>query len=366
MPTVAAVKEQKRAMIDRHVRRSDVMGLAQAFTTLVPLGLLWTWIGLAGDASFAVAAAVVLPMSLFLLRAFVLMHECGHGSLFQTDLLNKVFGFVFGVVCGMPQYVWSRHHHHHHSTNGNWSRYGGPLDIVPVDVYAAMSEQEQRGYRHARNIWLAPVAGFLYLVLNPRLNWLKGCAGLIGHVVRGKLAQPGEPIRAMADRYETRHWSTATEFRHMLGNNMVLLALWVALAWTLGPVLFFAVYVASLSLAGGAGILLFTVQHNFDASYATGDDGWDYDAAALHGTSFLVLPAWLNWFTVNIAYHHVHHLSARIPNYRLVRCHDENRHLFVDVRRISLRGIPAALKCILWDTATRRIVPVVAPAQRPT
>lgn len=152
----------------------------------------------------------------------------------------------------------------------------------------------------------------------------------------------------------------------MLGNNMVLLALWVALAWTLGPVLFFAVYVASLSLAGGAGILLFTVQHNFDASYATGDDGWDYDAAALHGTSFLVLPAWLNWFTVNIAYHHVHHLSARIPNYRLVRCHDENRHLFVDVRRISLRGIPAALKCILWDTATRRIVPVVAPAQRPT
>jgi omega-6 fatty acid desaturase (delta-12 desaturase) len=118
------------------------------------------------------------------------------------------------------------------------------------------------------------------------------------------------------------------------------------------------VYVVSTSLAGGAGIVLFTVQHNFEHSYASGDEGWDYIAAAILGTSFLVLPGWLNWFTSNIAYHHIHHLSARIPNYCLVQCHNEYQDLFSDVPRIKLSGIPEALKCILWDVGHRRIISV--------
>src|SRR5262249_34843390 len=105
-------------------------------------------------------------------------------------------------------------------------------------------------------------------------------------------------------------------------------------------------------------IALFTVQHNFRHSYASGDEGWDYDAAAMEGTSFLVLPGWLNWFTANIGYHHVHHLSASIPNYRLARCHAENLHLFSDVPRIRLAEVPEAVTHILWDTAARRLVSV--------
>ncbi|MGL6112343.1 MAG: fatty acid desaturase, partial [Rubrivivax sp.] len=114
----------------------------------------------------------------------------------------------------------------------------------------------------------------------------------------------------------------------------------------------------ALSLAGGAGIALFTVQHNFENSYASGNAGWDYHRAALEGTSFLVLPAWLNWFTANIAYHHVHHLSARIPSYCLAACHEENASLFAKVARIHLAQVPHALHCILWDKAARRIVSV--------
>jgi omega-6 fatty acid desaturase (delta-12 desaturase) len=113
-----------------------------------------------------------------------------------------------------------------------------------------------------------------------------------------------------------------------------------------------------VSLAGGAGIALFTVQHNFEHAYATDSKRWDYDAGALEGTSFLVLPGWLNWFTVNIAYHHIHHLSAKIPNYCLVKCHNENEHLFSDVRRVRLSGIHKALQCILWDTSAQRIISV--------
>ena len=136
------------------------------------------------------------------------------------------------------------------------------------------------------------------------------------------------------------------------------------MSWYVGPALFFTVYVISVSLAGGAGIVLFTVQHNFEHSYATGDEGWDYDTAAIEGTSFLVLPRWLNWFTANIAYHHIHHLSATIPNYLLAKCHAEYEPLFSDVTRVKLSGIPGALKYILWDTRARRIISVAEYRQQ--
>src|SRR5882672_12316631 len=150
----------------------------------------------------------------------------------------------------------------------------------------------------------------------------------------------------------------------MFWNNVVLLSAWLAMSLLVGPALFFTVYLVSGSLAGGAGIVLFTVQHNFEHSYASSDEGWDDDVAALQGTSFLVLPRWLNWFTADIAYHHVHHLSAAIPNYRLAECHDEYARLFSDVPRIKLSAISSAFKYILWDTRTRRIISVAEYRQQ--
>lgn len=144
----------------------------------------------------------------------------------------------------------------------------------------------------------------------------------------------------------------------MTWNNVALLSACALMCWIVGPALFLPIYVVSTSLAGAGGIVLFAVQHNFEHAYASGDEGWDYVTAAIQGTSFLVLPRWLNWFTSDIAYHHVHHLSAKIPNYRLTECHEENRELFSEVPRIGLSGIPAAMKCILWDTDRRRIISV--------
>jgi omega-6 fatty acid desaturase (delta-12 desaturase) len=150
----------------------------------------------------------------------------------------------------------------------------------------------------------------------------------------------------------------------MFWNNVVLLLLWLLMGWLLEPLLFALVYVSSLSLAGGAGIVLFSVQHNFEHAYASGDAGWDYDQAALQGTSFLLLPSWLNWVTLDIAYHHIHHLSARIPNYRLQACHAENTPLFAGVQRVTLRQIPAALQYILWDKQARHLVSVAEYQQQ--
>ena len=180
---IAAIKALKRTIIHRHARPDDARGLAASTATLLPLAVLWYAAVVSAAVSYWLTAAVVVVMSLFLLRVFVLMHECGHGSLFRSASLNKAFGFVFGVLSGMPQYVWSKHHMFHHSTNGNWARYRGPLNIVTVDDYAAMTARQRSRYRNARSLWLAPLAGFVYLLLNPRLTWLRGSLGLIRHVV---------------------------------------------------------------------------------------------------------------------------------------------------------------------------------------
>jgi len=258
----------------------------------------------------------------------------------------------------MPQYVWSQHHNYHHLHNGNWDKYRGPLSTLSVEEYAALSGGKQRLYRHARHVALAPLGGFVYLIFNPRYNWLKGCVGLLRHTLRAKLAQPHIPISTHAAGFKTRYWESAKEFWHMTGNNLVLLAVWLALCMAVGVGSFSAIYLISLSLAGGAGIVLFTVQHNFEHAYAADSARWDCDRGSMKGTSYLVLPAWLNWFTANIGYHHIHHLSAAIPNYGLVRCHDEYRHLFDDVSRLRLSQVHASLKCILWDRKAQRIISV--------
>jgi omega-6 fatty acid desaturase (delta-12 desaturase) len=360
---VAAIKQQKRGIIDRHARSDDLMGAEQILTTLLPLAGVWYVVALGSRmterwAGIGLMGLATVAMSLLLLRVFVLMHDCGHASLFRSPLLNKAVGFVLGVITGMPQYVWAQHHNYHHATNGNWAKYRGPLTILSVDEYDALSPRQQRAYVRERNICLAPFGGFLYLIVNPRLTWLKGSAGLLWHVVRGKILEPRTGWRAHAASFSTPYWKTPAEFRHMTMNNLVLLVAWAGMCWLLGPVVFFSVYLASASIAGGAGIVLFTVQHNFEHSYASGDEGWDPDGATLYGTSFLRLPGWANWLTANIGYHHIHHLSPRIPNYRLAGCHAEHRQLFVAVKRLAMSDVGASLKFLLWDPRLRQIVSV--------
>jgi omega-6 fatty acid desaturase (delta-12 desaturase) len=337
---------RRRAMVRDYGRGCNLAGLGQCLTTLLPLALLW-WLAawsLAHRPWLAIPAT--LCITLYLVRVFALMHECGHGALFSSRPANRVAGFVMGVISGMPQYVWAQHHDHHHRTNGNWERYRGPLTTASVDEYAAMSPAGRRRYRLSRHIALAPLGGFVYLVFNPRCNWLKGSLALGLHLLGG---------RPVAD-FRTRYWKTWREYLHMTANNVVLLSLWWAMSQAIGVGPFFAIYLTSLSLAGGIGIMLFTVQHNFEHAYAAPTATWDFDAGAMRGTSFLVLPGWLNWFTANIGYHHVHHLSAAIPNYHLVKCHSENADLFGSVRRLRLADVPGALQCLLWDRRGERII----------
>ncbi|HKT71903.1 MAG TPA: fatty acid desaturase [Steroidobacteraceae bacterium] len=358
------IKQHKRVMISRFGKSENIKGLTQVLTTLLPLILLWSVAVFCASALPWVAAAAVPLITLFTLRVFALMHECGHGSLFRSHRLNRMAGFLLGVVAGMPQYVWSKHHSYHHAHNGNWEKYRGPYATLAVDEYASLTAGRQRMYRIKCSMAMAPLAGFIYLIFNPRFTWIRGSIAWTLHVVGKKLTQPHRSLRGHAASFQCRYWQTSLEYSHMFWNNVVLLSLWALMCWACGGALFFSIYLLSVSIAGGMGIVLFTVQHNFEHAYASSSERWDHDTGAIEGTSYLQLPNWMNWFTANIGYHHIHHLSANIPNYRLVDCHAEYEHLFAAVTRVKLSQVGAALKCILWDRQARRIISVAEYRQR--
>jgi omega-6 fatty acid desaturase (delta-12 desaturase) len=364
LSSIDRIKRQKRAIVGRYNKSDNAKGLTQALMTLASLALLW-WAAILGvGASLWLTLAAMLLIILFDVRVFALMHECGHGSLFRSPWLNRATGFLLGVVSGMPQYVWSQHHSYHHVHNGNWDKYRGPYTTLSVDEYAVMTSTQQRMYRYKCSLAAAPIAGFIYLIFNPRFTWLKGSIGLVIHIIRNKVAQPTVSWRVHAASFKTRYWKSMKEYRHMFWNNVVLLSLWGVMCWAFGAALFFTIYLITLSIAGAVGIILFTVQHNFEHSYASENQCWDYTTGCIKGTSFLILPRWINWLTVNMAYHHIHHLSASIPNYSLAKCHIESQHLFSDVTRVKLSQIPNALKYILWDTHAQRIISVLEYRQQ--
>ena len=362
--SVARLKVHKRAIIDKYSKPSNLSGFLQAATTLVPLGLLWYATVLVAPISYWLLVPIMAAMLLFLMRVFMMMHECGHGTLCRTRWITRTFGYIFGVVSGLPTYVWGAHHAYHHSTNGDWEKYRGALNIKSVEEYEALTDKQKRAYARERSKWVALVAGLHYLVLNPRYTWMKGSIQLLIHVAKRKIAEPRVPVKTHAATFTTRYWASSEEYWHMFWNNLGVSSAWVAMSIAIETGLFFAVYLITMAFAGACSIILFTVQHNFEHSYGTDTKSWDFDTAAIYGTSFLDLPRWLNWFTANIAFHHVHHLSAAIPNYWLERAHQEYQHLFTEVRRIRLHEVIRALDFILWDNSTRQIVSIAEHEQR--
>lgn len=351
-----SLKNLKHVLATKYTQRNNTKAAVQTVLTIMPIGIVWVLAIKTASTSYFISSAFVFLLSLFLLRAFVLMHECGHGSLFKNSTYNKGFGFLFGVLVGMPQPVWSKHHAYHHATNGNWSKYRGPLSTLTTQEFASLSLFKQSLYRYTCNIVCAPFGGFMYLIFNPRYTWFVGSVSLLTHIVKQKCSGNEQPLRVIIDNYKSQYWATSKEYGQMCSNNIVLLSLWVMMIAWIGSATFFTIYLISTSLASAGGLILFTVQHNFEHALASDDTNWDYDRAAFEGTSYLVLPQFLNWFTADIAYHHIHHLSASIPNYNLARCHEENKDFFKDVKRIYFTEIPFQLRHILWDRENSRII----------
>lgn len=354
--TTAPTMKTERARREEFVLKpflvsSPFRALAQLLETLVPLAVLW-WLV---PQALVVSPWLVVPlgavMVLFTARCFGLMHDCGHYALFDGFLPNRMAGFLLGVVNAIPQYPWSRGHAFHHKHNGNWEIYRGPAVVLSTDEFAGLSPARQRLYVLVRHPLMLFPGGFFYLVVKPRLALLIGVLAFIPHLLRCAWRRTWTPYRSPG-------WYTVGEFWDLLGNNICVIALWLVMGEWLGHGVFWAVYAPVMTVAAAIFLTVFFTQHNFPGSYAHRTEGWSYLDGALAGSSHLRLPAVLNWFTVDIAYHSIHHLNERIPNYRLAACYSANAHLLGGVRWLRLRDVPGCFACILWDPQTSRATTV--------
>ena len=277
--------------------------------------------------------ALAVPAAGFLIRTFIVFHDCAHASFLPSKRANAWVGSVLGVILWMPFGAWRHEHAVHHATSGDLDRRGvGDIKTLTVEEYRAESLWGRLGYRLFRNPFVMFGLGPLWvIVVGPRL------------VPRGS----SKRIR-----------------RSVLGTDLALAAVIAVLVWLLGWQGFLLVQGPVILLTGAVGIFLFYVQHQFEDAYWQKSENWSYDDAALQGSSYLKLPEVLRFFTGNIGLHHVHHLSARIPNYNLVAAHEKVEAL-QSVPTLSLWDAVLAVRLKLWDEESGRLV-TFAEARRST
>lgn len=293
-------------------------------TSVVPYLALWPAMYYSLRVSYLLTLLIAIPASGFLVRTFIVFHDCGHGSFMPSKKLNRVVGVFTGLLVLNPFFAWSHDHAGHHATSGDLDRRGaGDIDTLTITEYHSKSWLGRLGYRTMRSPYVMFTLGPLWaLALEPRLIPLKM-------------------------RTRIRH-------SHML-TNVGVAAMVVALVLLLGWKAYLEIQVPLVIIAGSAGVWLFYVQHQFEDAYWTRRPDWDFADAALKGSSYLKLPKMLQFFSGNIGLHHVHHLQPRIPNYNLQRAHDENPFLH-DVPTITFMQGMRTLNLKLIDERTGRLV----------
>jgi omega-6 fatty acid desaturase (delta-12 desaturase) len=267
---------------------------------------------------------LAIPAAIFLVRTFIVFHDCSHGSFLPNRRGNASLGTVLGLLLYSPFVRWQHDHAVHHASSGDLDRRGvGDVRTLTVGEYRALSARGRLRYRLERNpLIMLGIGPFVALVIGPRL-----------------VAKSARPRMR----------------RSVLGTDIALVLLVGALCWLIGWRSYLLVALLPAMLAGAAGIWLFYVQHQFEDAYWESEAQWNYADAALRGSSFLNLPAVLRFCTGNIGFHHVHHLNARIPCYNLPRAHNENA-IFHDVPELSFGDGVRALSLKLWDEDRHRLV----------
>jgi omega-6 fatty acid desaturase (delta-12 desaturase) len=296
----------------------------QIINTFVPFVALWGFMYWALTISFWLAVPAAVLAGGFVVRIFIIFHDCGHGSFFKSRLANHILGFISGLFTFTPYFHWRWEHSLHHATSGDLDRRGvGDIWTMTVAEYMASSRWRRFTYRLARNPVVLFGLGPLYLFL-------------IQHRVPARKANLRERLSV---------WSM----------NLVILLFMTGMAAIFGVTNYLLLQFIVLLVAGAAGVWLFYVQHQFEDVYWERGEQWDYAAAALQGSSFYKLPRVLQWFSGNIGFHHIHHLSPRIANYNLERCHNSDP-LFREVKPITLLASLKTITFRLWDEQQRRLV----------
>jgi omega-6 fatty acid desaturase (delta-12 desaturase) len=298
--------------------------LWQVANTLVPYAALWCLMYLGLAISWWLAVPLAVLAGGFLVRVFIIFHDCGHGSFFPSARANDILGFITGVLTFTPYYHWRWEHAAHHATSGDLDRRGmGDVWTLTVREYLEASCWKRFAYRLARNPFV-----------------LFGLAPLYVFLIKQRFAVGKAPRR---------------EQNSVFWTNLAVGLLAGAMCWVFGLGAYLLLQLVVLMVAGSAGIWLFYVQHQFEGVYWERNAKWDYSTAALEGSSFYKLPRVLQWFSGNIGFHHIHHLSPRIPNYNLEKCH-RAEPLFQTVKPVTLFSSFRSFTLRLWDEQRRSLV----------
>jgi omega-6 fatty acid desaturase (delta-12 desaturase) len=299
--------------------------LWQLINSAVPYAGLWVLMYLSLSVSYWLTLALAVMASGFMVRLFIIFHDCGHGSFFTSQRANDITGIITGIVTLTPYYDWRHAHAIHHATSGDLDRRGvGDVWTMTVDEYLDAPWWKRVAYR----VFRFPLVTF---GLGPTFIFL------------------------IAQRFPSPSSKAARERHSVYWTDLALLFIFLLFAVTIGWQAFVLLQLPILVIGGAAGVWLFYVQHQFEGMVWERHDKWDYVTAALQGSSFYKLPKVLQWFSGNIGFHHIHHLSPRIPNYNLEPCYKSDP-LFQTVKPVTLRSSVKSLTLRLWDEQHRRLV----------
>jgi len=296
----------------------------QVINTLIPYLTLCGVMIWSLDVSYWLTLAVAVAAGGFLIRIFIIFHDCGHGSFFRSQRANHFWGFVTGVLTFTPYHQWRQKHALHHATSGDLDRRGtGDIWTLTVQEYFEAPRWKRLAYRLFRNPFVLFVLLPLYLFL-----------------IHQRFPSPAVGRR---ERLGV-HWT-----------NGALLLIAIAMSMTIGIKAYLLIQLPVMMITGTVGLWLFYVQHQFEGVYWKRREHWGFAEAALHGSSFYKLPRILQWFSGNIGFHHIHHLSPRIPNYNLEKCHQADP-LFQSVKPITLVSSLRSFTYRLWDEQRGKLI----------
>lgn len=292
----------------------------------IPFFTIWVLMFYSLRVSYALTLALGFLNALFLMRLFIIQHDCGHNAFFKSTKWNNWVGSLLGIITLTPYYHWRKMHAKHHAGSGDLDFRGfGDIDTLTVDEYLALPWYSKFWYRFYRH----PLIMF---VVGPTLVFA------VMHRLPLKLAKGEQRERISVHN-----------------TNLALGAIFLALGAWLGFKEVLMVWLPITVFSSMVGVYLFYVQHQFEDTYWRWHEEWDYASAALQGSSFFKLPKVLQWFSGNIGFHHVHHLSPKIPNYNLERAHRENE-IFQQVKTITLDSSFKTIFLDLWDEQTHKLI----------
>jgi omega-6 fatty acid desaturase (delta-12 desaturase) len=296
----------------------------QICNSLVPFVVIWYLLYKSLEYPYWITLLLTFLECGFLIRIFIIFHDCGHGSFFRSAKPNIIVGAFMGIIAFTPFHSWHNQHSIHHATSANLDKRGiGDVWTMTVEEYRNSSKGKRFFYRAFRNPFIMFTIGPLVVL------WIR-------------------------NRF-SRKTMTDSEKSNIYFTNIAILIIASVIILFTGVKAFLIIQLPLIIITHSIGIWLFFIQHQFDDVRWERGKEWDYKTAAINGSSFLELPAVFQWFTGNIGFHHVHHLSSRIPNYRLASCHYEN-DIFKDVKPLKPFSTFRALFLSLWDENGQQLI----------